>query len=92
MAKKNEIDCGGILGVVFTALIFALLLPALCYFVGQVSGWPVTWLFGDTLVNGLNYTLGTSYTKDMIPTIFGTLAMVGSFFCGKSSGSISRRD
>lgn len=92
MAKKKEIGCGGILGVVFTALVFALLLPALCYFVGWVSGWPVTWLFGDTLVNGLNYTLGTSYTKDMIPTIFGTLAMVGSFFCGKSSSSISRGD
>ena len=36
---------------------------------------------GDTVVNGMNYLFNTTrFTTDMLPTICGTLGVIGSFF------------
>ena len=57
-----------------------------------ITGHILKWFIGDTVVSGMNYLFNTTrFTADMLPTICGTLGVIGSFFKSVSSGS-SKKD
>jgi hypothetical protein len=75
---KELIGCTSALIVALVVLIFA---PALYYFGGWITGHLLSWIIGDTVIYGLNYLFNTNrFTIDMLPTICGTLGVIGSFF------------
>lgn len=82
-------------GCLTALIIFVLLVivgPVLYYFGGWLTGVILQWLIGDTVINGMNYLFNTTrFTMDMLPTICGTLGMIGSFFKSSSSSS-SKKD
>lgn len=62
-------------------LIFGIVYPVLYYFCGWVTGHILSWFIGDIIVGGMNYLFNTDrFTVDMLPTICGTLGVIGSFF------------
>lgn len=76
--------------ITFTLLV--IVEPVLYYFFGWLTGVILQWLIGDTVINGMNYLFNTTrFTTDMLPTICGTLGVIGSFFKSSSSGS-SKKD
>jgi hypothetical protein len=78
----------GCLGAVFGLIIVVILCPMLYYFGGWATGHILSWFIGDTVVNGMNYLFNTTrFTVDMLPTICGTLGVIGSFFKGTASVS-----
>ena len=75
---KELIGCTSTLIVALVVLICA---PALYYFGGWITGHLLSWIIGDTVIYGLNYLFNTNrFTIDMLPTICGTLGVIGSFF------------
>lgn len=82
---KENAGCSGWL------IILALLVivePVLYYFFGWLTGVILEWLIGDTVINGMNYLFNTTrFATDMLPTICGTLGVIGSFFKSSSSSS-----
>lgn len=78
-------------GCLTALIIFVLLVivgPVLYYFGGWLTGVILQWLIGDTVINGMNYLFNTTrFTTDMLPTICGTLGVIGSFFKSTSSSS-----
>lgn len=94
MSKKNswvaesKVGCGTLLFSVIVGIFLWLISPALSYFGGWLVGNVTGAWFGDTLINGVNTLLNTDvFTVDKIPTYFGALAMIGSFFKGSSSSA-----
>lgn len=85
---KEAIGCFGWL----IALILLLIIcPVLSYFCGWLTGVILQWLIGDTVINGMNYLFNTTrFTTDMLPTICGTLGVIGSFFKSSTSSSTSK--
>ena len=82
----------GCLTWIITLILLVILGPVLNYFFGWLTGVILQWLIGDTVVNGMNYLFNTTrFTTDMLPTICGTLGVIGSFFKSVSSGS-SKKD
>lgn len=83
--KNNTVGC---FSAVIVTVILLIISPALNYFFGWLTGVILQWLIGDTVINGMNYLFNTTrFTVDMLPTICGTLGVIGSFF--KSSMSTS---
>lgn len=83
---KNELL--GCFGSVVLLIFVILICPVLYYFCGWVTGHILSWIIGDTVVNGLNYLFNTTrFTVDMLPTICGTLGIIGSFFKGTTTSS-----
>lgn len=81
--KNNDMGeaIGGCLGAVLVLIVAVILCPVLYYFGGWITGHILSWLIGDTVVNGMNYLFNTDrFTVDMLPTICGTLGVIGSFF------------
>ena len=75
---KDTIGCFGWLIVIVLLLIFG---PVFSYFCGWITGILLQMWIGDTVINGMNYLFNTTrFTVDMLPTICGTLGVVGSFF------------
>lgn len=75
---KDTIGCLGWLIVIVLLLIFG---PVFSYFCGWITGILLQMWIGDTVINGMNYLFNTTrFTVDMLPTICGTLGVVGSFF------------
>ena len=71
----------GCFGTTVITIICIILSPAAYYFFGWVTGHLIKLVFGDTLINGMNYLFNTTrFTSDMLPTICGTLGVIGSFF------------
>lgn len=69
-------------------VLLVILGPVLSYFCGWLTGVILQWLIGDTVVNGMNYLFNTTrFTTDMLPTICGTLGVIGSFFKSTTSSS-----
>lgn len=64
------------------ALIVAIIIcPVLYYFFGWVTGHILKFFIGNIVINGMNYLFNTTrFTTDMLPTICGTLGVIGSFF------------
>lgn len=84
MRKKN--NSLAFLGLI--AIILIILCPVLYYFFGWITGHILKFFIGDTVVNGLNYLFNTTrFTKDMLPTVCGTLGVIGSFFKNTTSSS-----
>lgn len=76
---KNELL--GCFGSIVLLMVVLIIFPALYYFGGWITGHILSWLIGDTVVNGMNYLFNTDrFTVDMLPTICGTLGVIGSFF------------
>lgn len=76
--KDEFLGCfGAVALLVFVIIVF----PVLYYFGGWITGNILSWLIGGTVVNGMNYLFNTDrFTVDMLPTICGTLGVIGSFF------------
>lgn len=86
---KETMGCFAWVIVIVLALILG---PVLYYFGGWIAGHILKWFIGDTVVSGMNYLFNTTrFTADMLPTICGTLGVIGSFFKSVSSGS-SKKD
>jgi hypothetical protein len=82
---------GGCLGAVIVAVFGIIFGPALCYFFGWITGNLLSWVIGDMVVNGMNYLFNTDrFTVDMLPTICGTLGVIGSFFKNATTTSSNR--
>lgn len=86
---KETMGCFAWVIVIVLVLILG---PVLYYFGGWITGHILKWFIGDTVVSGMNYLFNTTrFTADMLPTICGTLGVIGSFFKSASSGS-SKKD
>lgn len=82
----------GCLTWIITLILLVIFGPVLNYFLGWLTGVILQWLIGDTVVNGMNYLFNTTrFTTDMLPTICGTLGVIGSFFNSTASSS-SKKD
>lgn len=82
MYKKN--NSLAFLGLIAISLV--ILAPVLYYFCGWITGHILKFFIGDTIVYGMNYLFNTTrFTKDMLPTVCGTLGVIGSFFKNTSS-------
>lgn len=82
---KDTMGCFSWLIVLVLVLIFG---PCLSYFCGWLTGILLQWWIGDTVINGMNYLFNTNrFTVDMLPTICGTLGVIGSFFRSTSTSS-----
>lgn len=85
-------ETAGCLTWLITLILLLMIGPALSYFCGWVTGIILQWLIGDTVVNGMNYLFNTTrFTTDMLPTICGTLGVIGSFFKSTVSSSSSKK-
>ena len=86
---KETMGCFAWVIVIVLTLILG---PVLYYFGGWITGHILKWFIGDTVVSGMNYLFNTTrFTADMLPTICGTLGVIGSFFKSVSSDS-SKKD
>jgi hypothetical protein len=86
--KNNNTGC---LACVIALILMIILGPVLYYFSGWITGHILRWLIGSTVVNGLNYLFNTTrFTADMLPTICGTLGVIGSFFKNTSTTSSNK--
>lgn len=80
--KNNE----GCFVWLMTFVLLLIFCPILYYFGGWLTGTILQWWIGDTVISGMNYLFNTSrFTVDMLPTICGTLGVIGSFFKSTSS-------
>lgn len=81
-------ETAGCLTWIITLVLLVILGPVLNYFFGWLTGVILQWLIGDTVINGMNYLFNTTrFTTDMLPTICGTLGVIGSFFKSTVSSS-----
>lgn len=86
--KKETAGC---LASVFVLIVSIIICPVLCYFVGWVTGHILKFFIGDIVINGMNYLFNTTrFTTDMLPTMCGTLGVIGSFFRSSMSTSTSK--
>lgn len=75
---NNNAGCFTAVILLIVVLIFG---PVFSYFCGWITGLLLQMWIGDTVINGMNYLFNTTrFTVDMLPTICGTLGVVGSFF------------
>ena len=83
-------ETAGCFGWLITLALLVIITPVLYYFFGWLAGVILEWLIGDTVINGMNYLFNTTrFTADMLPTICGTLGVIGSFFKSTASSSSS---
>lgn len=83
--KKELIGC---LGAAALLIFVVIVCPLLYYFGGWITGHILSWFIGDTVVSGMNYLFNTNrFTVNMLPTICGTLGVIGSFFKNTSTTS-----
>ena len=81
-------DTAGCFAWIVTLVLILIFCPVLYYFGGWVTGHLLSWFIGDTVINGMNYLFNTDrFTVDMLPTICGTLGVIGSFFKSTSTSS-----
>ena len=81
-------ETAGCFGWLIILALLVIVEPVLYYFFGWLTGVILQWLIGDTVINGMNYLFNTArFTTDMLPTICGTLGVIGSFFKSTVSSS-----
>lgn len=74
-------ETAGCLASVLALIVAIIVCPVLYYFFGWVTGHILKFFIGDIVINGMNYLFNTTrFTTDMLPTICGTLGVIGSFF------------
>lgn len=91
--KNNNVKMfGGCLGWSLVAILLIIFGPAMNYLFGWITGHLLSWVCGDTVVNGLNYLFNTTrFTVDNLPMICGTLGIIGSFFKNMSATSSNKK-
>lgn len=83
--KKETVGC---LTSVLALIVAIIICPLLYYFFGWVTGHILKFFIGNIVVDGMNYLFNaTRFTTDMLPTICGTLGVIGSFFRSSMSSS-----
>lgn len=76
--KKTIAGC---LASLLALIVVFMICPLLYYFFGWVTGHILKFFIGNIVINGMNYLFNTTrFTTDMLPTICGTLGVIGSFF------------
>lgn len=76
--KKTIAGC---LTSLLALIVVFIICPLLNYFFGWVTGHVLKLFIGNIVINGMNYLFNTTrFTTDMLPTICGTLGVIGSFF------------
>lgn len=76
--KKTIAGC---LESLLALIVIFIICPLLSYFFGWVTGHILKFFIGNIVINGMNYLFNTTrFTTDMLPTICGTLGVIGSFF------------
>ncbi len=81
----------GCLASVLVLIVSIIICPVLYYFFGWVTGHILKFFIGDIVINGMNYLFNTTrFTTDMLPTMCGTLGVIGSFFKSSMSTSTSK--
>ena len=76
--KKETAGC---LAYVLALIVVIIICPVLHYFFGWITGHILKFFIGNIVINGMNYLFNTTrFTTDMLPTICGTLGVIGSFF------------
>lgn len=76
--KKTIAGC---LASLLALIVVFIICPLLNYFFGWVTGHILKFFIGNIVINGMNYLFNTTrFTTDMLPTICGTLGVIGSFF------------
>ena len=86
--KKGTAGC---LASVLVLIVSIIICPVLYYFFGWVTGHILKFFIGDIVINGMNYLFNTTrFTTDMLPTMCGTLGVIGSFFKSSMSTSTSK--
>jgi hypothetical protein len=79
-------ELAGCAGTLVGTILVLIIAPALYYLGGWITGHLLSWIIGDTVVYGLNYLFDTTrFTIDMLPTVCGTLGVIGSFFKSTST-------
>ena len=74
-------ETAGCLASALALIVAIIICPVLYYFFGWVTGHILKFFIGNIVVNGMNYLFNTTrFTTDMLPTICGTLGVIGSFF------------
>ena len=74
-------ETAGCLASVLALIVAIIICPVLYYFFGWVTGHILKFFIGNIVINGMNYLFNTTrFTTDMLPTICGTLGVIGSFF------------
>ena len=74
-------ETAGCLASALALIVAIIICPVLYYFFGWVTGHILKFFIGNIVINGMNYLFNTTrFTTDMLPTICGTLGVLGSFF------------
>lgn len=74
-------ETAGCLASALALIVAIIICPVLYYFFGWVTGHILKFFIGNIVINGMNYLFNTTrFTTDMLPTICGTLGVIGSFF------------
>ena len=75
------------LGFIIITIIVAFFMPIIAWLSGLLIGWIIKLIIGQTFISYVNLLLGSSFTTDTIPGIFGVLCIVASLF--KNTGGVS---
>lgn len=76
--KKETAGC---LAYVLALIVAIIIWPVLYYFFGWATGHILKFFIGNIVINVMNDLFNTTrFTTDMLPTICGTLGVIGSFF------------
>ena len=90
--KEFIIETIGIIVLAAIFIVFYLFYPFLLFWVGYFSGWLAKLIIGTKLAAALNIAFHTTwFTAEMLPTIGGALAWIGSFFKGTTKTVETKR-
>lgn len=69
-----------ILKLIISFVLIFILTPICSFLFAYIGGWCLKVVAGDTIVKGLNIIFNTDrFNKEYLPTIFGTLGILGSY-------------
>ena len=78
-----------ILSIILSAVVYAVFLPIVSFWLAYFIGWLCSLAIGDVLVQGLNTLFNTThFTEEIIPICAGTVGWLGGLLLCFSAGSI----
>lgn len=76
------------IGIIAVAAVVVVIIPFISYWLAYFGGWITQLTIGAVLCDSLNSTFGTDrFTPDMLPSMAGALAWIGSYFYTASAGA-----
>lgn len=76
---ENKI--GAVVGAIVGVIILCIIEPIITFGAGWFGGWILMKIVGGAVVTGLNTLFGTTrFMPDLIPVVYGVLAVIGSYF------------